>query len=159
MDEVRSGGSCKACKDRGVSMGEIFGSCIRRQHEMIRAANPKADVFVWSDQLDPNHNAGSRSGKYYYLVDGTFDGSWNHIPKDLIIACWWHRMRDQSLAHFDGLGFKTIGASYYDADDLENPKDWLKSLDATPGAIGIMYTTWLNKYKLLPGFGDLVSKR
>ncbi|MBM3815047.1 MAG: hypothetical protein FJW20_25790 [Acidimicrobiia bacterium] len=68
-------------------------------------------------------------------------------------------MRNESLAHFSRLGFQTLGASYYDADDLENPKDWLASLDATPGALGIMYTTWQNKYELLAGFGDLVSAR
>lgn len=159
MDEVREGGSCKACKDRKLTMGEIFADCVTRQFKMIRSVNPQAEVFVWSDQLDPNHNAGTRTGSYYYLVDGLFGGSWNHVPRDLVIACWWHKMRNSSLAHFSGLGFKTIGASYYDADDLQNPKDWLESLDATPGAIGIMYTTWLNKYKLLAGFGDLVSNR
>lgn len=158
MDEVRAGGSCKGCKDRKVTMGEIFGGCVTRQFNLIREANRDAQVLVWSDQLDPNHNAGERTGRYYYLVDGSFSGSWNHIPKDLVIACWWHRMRDKSLAHFSGLGFKTLGASYYDADDLQNPKDWLVSLDATPGALGIMYTTWQNKYELLDAFGDLVSR-
>jgi hypothetical protein len=57
------------------------------------------------------------------------------------------------------LGFKTLAGAYYDADDLENPKGWLESLDRTPGAMGIMYTTWENKYRLLADFGDLVSKR
>jgi hypothetical protein len=38
-------------------------------------------------------------------------------------------------------------------------KFWLDSLDATPGACGIMYTTWLDKYELLGPFGDLVSRR
>ncbi len=158
MDEVRAGGSCKACKDRKATMGEIFGSCVTRQFNLIREGNRNAQVLVWSDQLDPNHNAGERTGRFYYLVDGSFIGSWNHIPKDLVIACWWHRMRDKSLAHFSGLGFKTLGASYYDADDLQNPQDWLASLDATPGALGIMYTTWQNKYELLGAFGDLVSR-
>jgi len=158
MDEVRAGGSCKACKDRKTTMGEIFGDAIRRQFGMIRAANQEATVLVWSDQLDPNHNAGERTGKYYYLVDGSFSGSWNHIPKEMVIACWWHQKRNESLAHFSRLGFRILGASYYDADDLENPKEWLASLDATPGALGIMYTTWQNKYELLAGFGDLVSR-
>ena len=30
-------------------------------------------------------------------------------------------------------------------------------MDSTPGAKGIMYTTWDNKYKFLAPFGDLVS--
>ncbi|MBW7997289.1 MAG: hypothetical protein FVQ81_12105 [Candidatus Glassbacteria bacterium] len=157
MDEVRSGGTCAACAARNTNMGEIFGRCVARQYEIIQQASPGAEVFVWSDQLDPNHNAGSRSGEFYYLNSSLFDGSWNFIPEDLIIACWWHRMRNESLAHFSGLGFRTLGASYYDADDLENPKNWLVSLDQTPGALGVMYTSWQNKYELLDEFGDLVS--
>jgi len=46
-----------------------------------------------------------------------------------------------------------------DSDTLENPKGWLEVLDRTPGARGIMYTTWQNKYELLGAFGDLVGSR
>jgi hypothetical protein len=157
MDEVRSGGTCQACRERGTNMGEIFGRSVARQYQIIQQASPGADVFVWSDQLDPNHNAGNRTGEYYYLNASLFDNSWNHLPKELIIACWWHKMRNESLAHFSGLGFRTIGASYYDADDLVNPAGWLVSLDNTPGALGIMYTSWQNKYELLGKFGEMVS--
>jgi len=34
----------------------------------------------------------------------------------------------------------------------------MEELAHTPGALGIMYTTWENKYKLLAPFGDLVSR-
>ena len=63
------------------------------------------------------------------------------------------------LTFFSGLDFRTFGAAYYDADDLTNPREWLASLRATPGAQGIMYTTWQKKYELLGGFGDLVSEK
>jgi len=155
MDEVRAGGSCEACTRRKTSMAQILGDCITRQHAMIREVNPAAEVLVWSDMLDPNHNAHGD----YYLVEGDFTGSWKHVPNDLVIVCWYHARREPSLKHFSGLGFKTLAGAYYDADDLENPKDWLEALDATPGAVGIMYTTWQNKYKLLAPFGDLVTKR
>ena len=72
---------------------------------------------------------------------------------------WYYEKRHESLAHFSGLGFKTLAGAYYDGDTLENPKGWLEALDRTPAAIGIMYTTWQNKYDLLAPFGDLVSKR
>jgi len=155
MDEVRAGGSCEACKGRKTTMGEILGDCITRQFQMIREADPKAEVYCWSDMLDPNHNAHGD----YYLVEGDFTGSWQHVPKDLIIVCWYHEKRVPSLAHFSKLGFKTLAGAYYDADTLENPKGWLEALDKTPGALGIMYTTWQDKYQLLGPFGDLVSKR
>jgi len=155
MDEVRVGGFCDACKRRHLSMAEILGDCVTRQFQMIRAANPQAEVYVWSDMFDPNHNARDK----YYLIDGSFEGTWEHIPKDLVMACWYYEKRDLSLPFFSKLGHRTLAGSYYDADDLDNPKGWLESLDRTQGAAGIMYTTWENKYRLLPAFGDLVSKR
>jgi hypothetical protein len=155
MDEVRIGGFCEACKRRHLPMNQIMGDCLTRQYQMIRAANPQAQVYVWSDMFDPNHNAREK----YYLIDGSFLDTWKYIPKDLVIACWYYEKRDLSLPFFSKLGYRTLAGAYYDGDDLTNPKDWLNSLDQTPGAEGIMYTTWENKYKLLGDFGDLVSKR
>jgi len=155
MDEVRVGGFCEACRRRHLSMAEILGDCVTRQYKMIRAANPHTEVYVWSDMFDPNHNARDK----YYLIDGSFQGTWEHIPKDLVMACWYYEKRDLSLPFFSKLGYQTLAGAYYDADDLANPKGWLESLDRTRGAAGIMYTTWENKYQLLPAFGDLVSKR
>ncbi len=152
MDEIRAGGSCQACKQRGLTMGQILGDCISRQTQIIRGNNPEAKVYVWSDMLDPKHNAHGN----YYLVEGDYTGSWNCIPKDLGIVCWYHKLRRESLKHFSDLGFKTVAGAYYDADTLDNPRDWLEALKATPGAEGIMYTTWRNKYELLGPFGDLV---
>jgi hypothetical protein len=155
MDEVRVGGFCEACQRRHLSMAQILGDCVKRQYDMIRVANPQAEVYVWSDMFDPNHNALEK----YYLVNGSFDGTWKYIPKDLVMACWYYEKRDLSLGFFSKLGFQTLAGAYYDADNLDNPKGWLESLDRTPGALGIMYTTWENKFELLPAFGDLVSKR
>lgn len=153
MDEIRQGGSCQACRQRRISMAEILGDCITRQVKILRAVNPQAEVFIWSDMLDPNHNAHDN----YYLVEGDFTGSWKCVPEDLVIVCWYYAQRREALAHFSSLGFRTLAGAYYDADTLENPRGWLEELDKTPGAVGIMYTTWQNKYELLDEFGDLVS--
>ena len=155
MDEIRAGGSCQACKRRELSMAQILGHCITRQVQAIRRANPSAEVLIWSDMLDPNHNAHGD----YYLVDGDFTGSWKYVPEDLIIVCWYHAKRKASLGFFSSHGFRTLAGAYYDGDTLENPRDWLAALDHTPQALGIMYTTWRNKYELLAPFGDLVTKR
>jgi hypothetical protein len=155
MDEIRAGGSDLACRQRKMTMGEILGDCFHKQFRMLRALNPKGEIFTWSDMLDPNHNAHGN----YYMVDGDYTGSWEHIPREMRIMCWYYERRDKSLKFFSGLGFQTIAGAYYDGDTLDNPKGWLASLDETPGARGIMYTTWQRKYALLPGFGDLVSGR
>jgi hypothetical protein len=159
MDEIRAGGGCEACKSKGMSMGEILGECATRQYQMIKAVSPEAEVFIWSDMFDPHHNGLQEEGEFYYLVDGKFNDSWKHIPKDMIIGVWGRRVRTKSLEHFSGLGFRTIAAAYYDTDDLEYVDGWLEALEVTPGGLGIMYTTWLDKYDLLADFGDLISQR
>ena len=152
MDEIRAGGSCRACKERGLSMAQILGDCITKQVAILRRANPKTEVLIWSDMLDPNHNAHDD----YYLVDGDYTGSWQHVPKDLTIVCWYYAKRKESLGFFTAHGWRTLAGAYYDGDTLENPRGWLDVLDRTPKAVGIMYTTWRNKYDLLGPFGDLV---
>lgn len=155
MDEIREGGSCAACKARNMSMAEILGDCITRECSLIHEVNPDAKIYIWSDMLDPNHNAHDN----YYLVEGDFTGSWLHVPKDLVIACWYYAKRNESLKFFSDLGFETLAAAYYDGHTLDNPRGWLEALSQTPRARGIMYTTWQNKYGLLADFGDLVSGR
>ncbi|MCX5644626.1 MAG: hypothetical protein NTZ17_08055 [Phycisphaerae bacterium] len=155
MDEIRAGGSCEACKKRNLSMAQILGDCITKQVSILRRANPKAEVFIWSDMLDPNHNAHGN----YYLVEGDYTGSWQYVPKDLTIMCWYYEKRNASLGFFSSQGFKTLAGAYYDGDTLDNPRGWLDVLDQTPQAVGIMYTTWQNKYELLAPFGDLVAGR
>jgi hypothetical protein len=152
MDEVRMGGTCEACKGR--DMGELVGQCVTRQAESIRRYVPGAQIYVWSDMFDPKHNAHGD----YYLVQGNFTGSWNHIPKDVIVAVWGGEPRPESLQFFSNLGFETLGACYYDADDLKDTKVWLDQVRKTPKARGLMYTPWERKYSLLPAFGDMLSQ-
>jgi hypothetical protein len=151
MDEIREGGTCEAC--RGRNMGQLLGECLTKQFDMLREVNPEADVWVWSDMLDPNHNAHGN----YYLVDGDYTGSWKYVPKEMGIVTWYYEKRALSLPFFSKLGFRTLAGAYYDASTLENPKGWMEELAKTPGAEGIMYTTWLRKYELLADFGKLVS--
>ncbi|OHB60535.1 MAG: hypothetical protein A2167_06280 [Planctomycetes bacterium RBG_13_46_10] len=153
MDEIRAGGSCEACKKRGLIMAKILGDCITRQVQLIRENNPNAEVFIWSDMLDPNHNAHDN----YYLVEGDFTGSWKYVPADLVVVCWDYEKRSESLNFFSNHGFRTLAGAYYDDDTLDNPRGWLEALEHTQGACGIMYTTWRNKYELLADFGDLVK--
>ncbi len=159
VDEVRAGGTCKACTDRGLSQGELLGSCVTRQFEMLRKAMPGIEVAIWNDMLDPHHNAGKTfHGKnHYFQARDLYTNSWKHVPRELMVVCWYDKIMDKSLKHFSRLGHKTLAAAYYDADDLENPKAWLRAMKGVPGASGIMYTTWAEKYELLPSFGDLTS--
>lgn len=155
MDEIRAGGSCQTCQDSGLSLAEILGNCITKQFEIIRKVQPNAQVYIWSDMIDPNHNCHNN----YYNCRGDYTGAWKFIPKDLIISCWYHKKRAESMKFFSDLGFKTQGAAYYDVKSLETSAEWLETCNSTPGCTGIMYTTWQHKYELLPGFGDLVREK
>jgi len=155
MDEVRLFNRCEGCRRRHMTASAILGETIKWLYGQVRAVNPSAEVLVWSDMFDPNHNAQPQ----YYLVDGAVTNTWEYLPKDVGVVCWWYEKRRASLDFFSSHGYKTIAGAYYDADDLKNPEGWLEALDATPAAAGIMYTTWSDKYELLAGFGDLVSRR
>lgn len=151
MDEVRMGGTCEAC--RGSDMAQLLGQCITRQAAALRKHNPGVQIYIWSDMLDPNHNAHGN----YYLVDGDFTGSWKHVPKDLVIAVWGGRPRPKSLEFFASEGFPMLIACYYDAADLEDVKGWLQAARSVPGVRGFMYTPWTKKYDLVEQFGRLIG--
>jgi hypothetical protein len=152
MDEIRMGGTCRAC--RGQNMGELLGRCVTRQAQILRSYIPEAQIYVWSDMFDPHHNAHGN----YYLVDGDFTGSWQHVPKDIVMAVWGGEPQEKSLRFFAEHGFRTLVACYYDADDLNEVKGWLQLARQVPNVRGFMYTPWQKKYSLLPAFGDLLRE-
>jgi hypothetical protein len=152
MDEIRMGGTCKACA--GKDMGELLGQCITRQVEIVRKYAPGAGIYIWSDMLDPNHNGHGN----YYLVKGSFTNSWKHVPRDLQMAVWGGEPNRQSLKFFQDEGFRMLVACYYDADNLNDVRAWVAAAKHVPRVQGFMYTPWQKKYELLPSFGDLISK-
>jgi len=109
-------------------------------------------VYVWSDMLDPNHNAHGD----YYLVEGNFAGSWRFIPKDVVIAVWGGEPRAKSVKFFSDQGFPELIACYYDSPHLDDVKGWMDLAKAQTNVRGFMYTPWLKKYQLLGEFGDLI---
>jgi hypothetical protein len=46
-------------------MAEILGDCITRQRAIFKAIDPEIEVMIWSDMLDPSHNA---RDNYYGVV-------------------------------------------------------------------------------------------
>jgi len=152
MDEIRMGGTCGACAGR--NMARLLADCITRQVQILRRYNPKMQIYIWSDMLDPHHNARPN----YYLVQGDYTGVWEYIPKDLIIAVWGGAPRENSLRFFSERGFQTLVACYYDADNLDEVKGWLQLARRLSRVRGFMYTTWERKYQLLPDFGNLIKE-
>lgn len=150
-DEIRMGGTCHACAGR--DMAQLLGESITKQAAAIHRYSPNARIYVWSDMFDPNHNAHPN----YYLVQGDFTGSWNYVPKDVVMAVWGGAPREQSLKFFADQGFSTLVACYYDADNLDDVKRWMDAAKPFSDVRGFMYTPWTRRYDLLPGFGELLK--
>jgi len=149
LDEVRMGGTCRACAGRNLA--QLLGECVTKQVAAIRRYSPDAQIYVWSDMFDPNHNAHGN----YYLVQGDFTGSWQHVPKDLIMTVWGGAPRAKSLRFFAEQGLPVLVACYYDANNLDEVKRWLSLAPSFSNVRGFMYTPWTKRYDLLPAFGGL----
>src|SRR5437764_4077821 len=90
----------------------------------------------------------------YYLVHGDLAGSWEGLDKNVIVVNWNFGKPDQSLKFFADRGNRQIIAGYYDGP-VEQVKDWLDSAAKVKGVVGVMYTTWENKYDDLERFAKL----
>ena len=76
----------------------------------------------------------------------------------MTIAVWGGGPNEKSLRFFADQGFETLAACYYDADNLDDVKGWLRVAKGVPKVQGFMYTSWEKKYKLLGDFGDLLKE-
>jgi hypothetical protein len=152
-DELRVANWCQACQARKITPGELLADNARRCTEILTAVNPKAEILVWSDMFDPNHNAVGQ----YYLVNGTLEGSWNGLAPRVGIANWNSGKAKESTAFFAGRGHTQLIAGYYDVDDLSGFTAWDAAVRGIPKVNGFMYTTWGSKYGLLEAYGKAIA--
>lgn len=152
-DEIRCLNQDKSCRDRGLDAGAVLADCVRKCAAICRAAAPKARLYIWSDMFDPHHNA----RKDYYLVRGDLAGSWEGLDREIVVVNWNHGKRDASLRFFAGRGHQQVIAGYYDGD-AGGIREWLASAVKIEGVIGVMYTTWRQKYDDLEAFAKIVKE-
>jgi hypothetical protein len=142
-DEIRVGGWSGDKR----TPGELLAESVRKTVAIVRKTNPNAHVFFWSDMFDPSHNAHGD----YYLVNGSWAGSWEGLPKDAVIVNWNSGKPKESLPFFANRGLKQILAGYYDGPP-DSIRRWLAAAEGVPGVVGVMYTTWQGKYDDLEAF-------
>jgi hypothetical protein len=150
-DELRVANWDAVCRQRDLNPSELLASNMRWCVQTIRAIRPDARLWVWSDMFDPFHNAGpgfpEREGPFY-LVNGSFAGSWEGLPADVGVVNWDSRRRN--LGWFSQRGHEQVLAGYYDHDeDGASIESWLKAADGIPGVTGAMYTTWADRFGAL----------
>jgi hypothetical protein len=154
-DECRAMNWCAACEKRRMTPGQLLADNVRACISILREVNPNGRIYTWSDMFDPHHNAVKGP---YYLVNGPLIDSWLGLDKDVIILPWYFEKRTESLKFFADRGHKQVIAGYYDHRPAQ-VKDWLSAAKTTPDSvIGVMYTTWQNKYDDLESFGKFVDE-
>jgi len=159
-DEIRIGGWEVRPKGENLTLGQMLAKHTSTAVGFVRKYAPGANIYVWSDMYDPTHNARpfSRRNGYYYLCNGNWDGSWEGLPKDVIIMNWnGTENAAESLRWFASRGHKQVIAGYYDGDPQENLDMWLTAADGVPDVIGMMYTTWTPDYAKMPEFFTILT--
>jgi hypothetical protein len=152
-DEVRVCNWDPSCTKRNMTSGQILADNVRTCIGILRDLSPSSRIYVWSDMFDPHHNAHDN----YYLSRGGMQGSWEGLDPDVIVATWFFDKRDESLEWFSSRGHETLIAGYYDQRP-ERARDWLEAAAKVRGTIGIMYTSWYDKYEDLETFAGHVDR-
>jgi len=148
-DEIRVANWCDSCRRDGRSAGMLLAENVRQCVATIRKVNPQSKLCVWSDMFDPYHNAISGD---FYLVNGDLTGSWEGLPKDVLIVNWNSGKPTQSLPFFTNRGHSQVLAGFYDADAAAI-KSWLSTgRDTKSSVTGAMYTTWQGNFTQLEAF-------
>lgn len=146
LDEVMNGGTCELCASRKTDMAHIFGDCVTRMRDTIRAVDPQAEIYAWADMFDPWHNAKDKIGG----CEGSFVGVADLIPEDVGMMFWHGGILEKSAPYFAARKHKFMGSICCDAPDrdrmLKAVRNWKEKLSPYPELQGFMYTTWVDNY-------------
>ncbi|MBB3207377.1 hypothetical protein FHS27_003198 [Rhodopirellula rubra] len=149
-DEIRVAGWDELAQGR--PSGKLLADNVHRCEKLIHEICPNAEVMVWSDMFDPNHNAHD----HYYLVHGTLAGSWQGLDESVSVVNWNGGNAKSSLSFFANRGHQQIIAGYYDDDVKKNVGQWKQAARGIRNVKGFMYTTWQLNYSDLEAFADQV---
>ncbi len=156
-DEIRSGGWEPQPGGATLTPGQLLARHVAKAVETCHRYAPGAKLYIWSDMFDPFHNARKlEAGQHYYLVNGSWAGSWEGLPAEVGILNWNGGKARDSLKWFADRGHRQIFAGYYDATSDEavdrGIDSWLDAADDMPGVVGAEYTTWTGNYDFLGEF-------
>ncbi len=149
-DEIRAMGWDASCAARGQTPGALLADHVRTCLKLLKGST----VYAWGDMFDPAQNA----VKDYYLVNGDLAGSWEGLDSSVVIVNWNAPHARESLRFFAGRGHRQILAGYYDGRP-EEMRGWLTAARGVPGVIGVMYTTWRERYDDLEAFAAVCRAR
>ncbi len=150
-DEIRIANWCHACRRDNQTAGQLLAENLRQCVARVRKVSPDAKLCIWSDMFDPHHNA---VGGHFYLVNGELTGSWEGLPKDMLIVNWNSQKAMKSLPFFSERGHANLLAGFYD-DDPAAIKKWQAAGHETKSRVtGAMYTTWRDDFSKIEEFAQ-----
>jgi hypothetical protein len=148
-DEFRSMNTDDSCVKRNLDAGPLLAENARQCVKLLEGST----IYVWNDMFDPFHNAVNN----YYLVRGDLKGSWEGLPKEVVIVNWYFGAREKNLPFFADRGHRQVIAGYYDGPP-QQVKEWMKSAAKVKGVVGVMYTTWQSNYTHLEEFAKFARE-
>lgn len=152
-DEIRIANWCQTCQSQHKTPGQLLADNVRKCIQIVKQTSPQARIYTWNDMFDPYHNA--TDSKTYYLVNGSWTGSWEGLTPEVGIVNWYFEPRKKNLPFFADRGHQQILAGYYD-NGVEYTKTWLDDAKGIKGIAGVMYTTWQSNFSDLEKFAELI---
>jgi len=160
-EEIRLSGWEPMPGGEKLKPGEMLARHFRKNYDALKKYDPKAVVYTWSDMFCPGHNARpfAASG-YYYLVNGNWDGSWEGLPKDVIVLNWYSPT-DANVKFFAGRGHSQVLCCFADKVDTEGLKKriqgWFDASAGSPDILGFMYVTYATDWSKMKEMFDLIN--
>lgn len=99
VDETRVLAFDKRCMDSGKTSSQIWADDIRYYYQTIRKANPTTRISLWSDMLDPAHNATA------YQTEEAAALLKQYGMTDIIMIPWNDDFAEKSVRFFFEQGF------------------------------------------------------
>lgn len=104
VDETRVFAWDKRCLDSGKSRSLIWADDVKYYYDTIRNANPDARISMWSDMVDPNHNA------VVYQTEEALSILVDYGMTDIIMIPWKAKIAEHSVKHFAQAGFPVLAS-------------------------------------------------
>jgi hypothetical protein len=154
MDEIFLLGSEMSPSTKGKDPALLFADAVKKIHSHL-VRKRRVEMLMWGDRLIDGKKFDF--GEWEAATNGTA-AAIDLIPKDIIICPWHYEVRETypSIPMFIGKGFRVVPAGWNDVDATRNLIKFAQ-LNAGPGILGYMFTTWGVKKDVLTEFPPLVE--
>lgn len=153
MDEIRVFAWDKRCLDSGKSRHQIFVDDVKYYYDTIRKKQPDALIMMWSDMIDPNHNA------IKYKTEKAVDLFIDYGMTDIIMVPWSHKRAKASIEFLSDKGFSVMASSQKQLNELSVAPMWAKYLrdkfEDSDKPFGLMHAPWYYEYDTIEGLQRL----